>query len=160
MSIKTITQPPFIVDTYAEMDNTMPDNSIFYVKATKRLYQLTSSTFYPLNAGSLMASLMFTASVAGGVGDVVFYATDDGLITGNALFASIQSVQPFFDVADPLKALSKPVVSNSNKTITTNCKLSQQNLVTILGISVIGSTTLTNVANGTALTFLVHGVLA
>lgn len=160
MSIKTLTQPPFVVDTYAEMDNMMPNNSVFYVKSIKRLYQLITGAFYPLNSGSLNATLLFTASIAGGAGDVVFYPTTTGLVGGTALFSSIVNVQPVFDIADPLKAFSKPVVSNANKTITTNCKISQQNLVTILGISVVGSTTLANAANATALTFLVTGVLA
>lgn len=110
--------------------------------------------------GNAVVPLSFTVSVAGGTGDAVFYATDSGLVGGNALFASIQNVQPSFDVADPLKAYTKPVVSNGNKTITTNCKIMQQNLVTVLGISVVGSTTLVSVANGIALTVLIHGVLA
>lgn len=159
MSIKTITQPPFVVTTFAEMDNTMPDDSIFYVKNLKRLYQLMSGTFYPLSSGSLNATLMFIGTIAGGAGNVVFYTTDDGLIGGNALFSSVASIIPMFDVADPLKAFSKAVVSNGTKTITTNCKLTQQNLVTILGISVIGSTTLANAPDGVTLTFLVTGVL-
>lgn len=98
--------------------------------------------------------------IAGGAGNVVFYATDTGLVGGNAIFSSISKVIPTFDVADPLKAVSKPVVSNGNKTITTNCKISQQNLVTILGISVIGSTTLANAPDGTSLSFMVFGTLA
>lgn len=109
---------------------------------------------------SITVSLPFTGTVAGGAGNCVIYATDSGLVGGNALFSSIQSVVPAFDVADPLKAFSKAVVSNANKTVTINCKSSQQNLVTILGISVIGSTTLINAADSTALTFLIHGVLA
>lgn len=106
-----------------------------------------------------VVSLPFSASVAGGAGNTVFYPTDTGLVGGTALFSSIQSVEPIFDVGDPLKAFSKPVVSNANKTITIPCKISTQNLVTILGVSVIGSTTLSNAADGTALTILVHGVL-
>lgn len=160
MTIKTITQPPFVVTTYAEMDNTMPDDSIFYVKNLKRLYQLSSSVFYPLSSGSLNALLVFTGTISGGAGNIVFYATDNGLVGGNALFSSIVSIQPILDIADPLKAFSKPVVSNGTKTITTNCKISNQNLVTILGISVVGSTTLANAPDSTALTFLVTGVLA
>lgn len=108
---------------------------------------------------SPVISLAFTATVAGGAGNCVFYATADGTSTGIALFSNIQSIQPSFDVADPLKAFSKPVISNSNKTITTLCQISQQNLVTILGISVIGSTSLVAAPNATALTFLVHGTL-
>lgn len=107
---------------------------------------------------STVVSLSFTGTIAGGAGDCVVYATDSGLVGGTPIFASIRNVQPSFDVADPLKAYAKPVVSGV--TVTTNCKISQQNLVTILGISVVGSTTLANAANGTALTLLIHGVLA
>lgn len=102
-------------------------------------------------------SLPFTGTVTNG--DCIFYPTDSGLVGGNALFSSIQYITSIFDVADPLKAFSKPVVSNSNKTVTVNCKISVQNLVTILGISVIGSTTLTSAPNGTALSFLIYGTL-
>lgn len=45
MTIKTITQPPFVVDTEAEMDNTMPENSIFFCKDTHKVYELVSGSF-------------------------------------------------------------------------------------------------------------------
>lgn len=111
------------------------------------------------SAGSIV-SLPFTASVAGGAGDCIFYPTDSGLVGGVALFSSIQTVQPLFDVADPNFAYAKPVVSNANKTVTTNCKKQTFNVVTLLSTNILGSATLGVAPNGTALSFLVHGVLA
>lgn len=135
-------------------------NSAIAAGDAKFVYDATASTYMSdgMRSSSDVA-LAFTASVAGGAGNAVFYATSNGLVGGTALFSSITQVQPMFDVADPLKAFSKPVVSNGNKTITTNCKISNQNIVTILTINVIGSTTLINAPDGTALTFMVHGNL-
>lgn len=109
---------------------------------------------------STVVTLPFNGSIAGGSGDVVFYATDNGLVGGNAIFSSIQYVQPVFDSGDPNLAFSKPVVSNSNKTITVNCKKQTFNIIVLLSTNVLGSATLGSAPNGTSLTFLIHGQLA
>lgn len=110
------------------------------------------------DSAGLMACRVYTATVASG--SAVFYPTNTGAIDGAAVFSVIHMITPIYDVADPLKAFSKPVVSNENKTITVPCRMSQQNAVVVLGITVIGSTTLVNAPNGTTLTILVHGLLA
>lgn len=108
---------------------------------------------------NMKQTMLFNVQISGGAGNVVFYPTDDGTPTGVALFSSIDYVQPLIDVPDPLKAFGRPVVSNGRRTVTINVKQSQQNLVSILGISVIGSTTLANAPDGTALTVLIAGTL-
>lgn len=109
---------------------------------------------------SQVVSLPFSATTASGAGNAVFFATDSGLVGGTALFASIQSIQAVVDVADPNVAIAKPVVSNSNKTITINCQKQTFNGVTVLGISVLGSNTVANAPNGVVLSVLIHGILA
>lgn len=90
-------------------------------------------------------------------GNVVIYATDDGTATGNALFSSIEFVTVQFDTADPDAAFSKPVVSNGNKTITIACKKRTFALATVLGITVLQSSSLGNSPAGTAVTILISG---
>lgn len=106
------------------------------------------------------ASLAFSATVAGGSGNAVFYPTSNGLSGGTPLFASIQVVQPLINVPDPYKAFGLPSVSPDMKTVTTNVKINSASLVQILGINVISGFTLNNAPDGTALSFLVHGLLA
>lgn len=140
------------------------NRSIASVPATGDMtfvYDLAGTTF--MCAGvtlSTVISLPFSGSVAGGAGDCVFYPTDSGLVGGNAIFSSIQSVQAMFDVADPNCAFNKPVVSNSNKTITTNCKKQVFNIISLLSTNLVGSATLGVAPNATALSFLIHGILA
>lgn len=45
MTIITITQPPFVVDTEAEKDTSWPEGSIAYSKDTNKLYQLIGGAF-------------------------------------------------------------------------------------------------------------------
>lgn len=45
MAIKTITQPPFVVDTEAEKDITWPDKCLVYALDTNKFYQLLSGVF-------------------------------------------------------------------------------------------------------------------
>lgn len=109
---------------------------------------------------SPIVSLVFTASTAGGVGNAVFYPTSDLTVNGVALFSTIQHIQPAYDVANPNDAFGKPVVSNGNKTVTTNCQRQTFNGIVLLSTNILGSNTVANAPNGVALTFLVHGILA
>ncbi len=88
------------------------------------VYDSVGATFMCTGAtiSSNVVSLAFTVSTSGGAGNAVFFATDNGLVGGNALFVSIQSIQPLFDIGDPTTAFSKAVVSNGNKTITIPCR--------------------------------------
>lgn len=123
------------------------------------VYDLGGATYMCDGATlSSIVSLPFTGTVT--TGNCVIFITDSGLVGGNALFVSIQNIQPSFDVANPNDAFSKPVVSNSNKTLTTNCQRQTFTGVTVVGINVLGSVGLGNTPNGTALSFLVHGILA
>lgn len=125
------------------------------------MYDSSGATFMCTSmTQSTTVALPFTASTAGGAGNAVFYATDSGLVGGNALFSSIQYIQPMFTVANPNDAFSLPVVSNANKTITTNCQRQTFTGVTILGINAVGTNIVGNAPNGVALSFLVRGVLA
>lgn len=103
---------------------------------------------------------VFTATVAGGAGDAVFYATDTGLVGGTALFSSILAINARFDSGNPNLGNDKPVVSNGNKTVTIACKQQTFSGVTVLGINVLGSNTVGVAPNGTALTITVTGILA
>lgn len=131
------------------------------------IYDATNSTF--MCDGEVTSNITCRAYngklTAGGAGNVVFYATDSGLVGGNATFASIIAVIPMFDVANPNDSWNKSVITNSNKTITTNCKRNTFNGITLsLGIlgtyNVIENVSLNNVPDGVALSFLVFGVLA
>lgn len=106
--------------------------------------------------GQLISSKIFTISTAGGGGNAVFYATDDATSTGIKLFNSIIGIQPLFDVADPSLAFSKPVVSNSGRTITINCKKTTS--VNLLATDLL-TTTIGNAPNGVSLTVLITGIL-
>lgn len=64
MTVKTITQPPFVVDTEAEMDNTMPENSIFFTKDTKKLYELVGGSFV-LMFGATRSQSSITRAING-----------------------------------------------------------------------------------------------
>ena len=120
---------------------------------------LTDGDFLFVGDITLQTMVSFPGKlVAGGAGDVVFYATDDGLVGGDALFSSIVGVIPILDVADPLVSISKPVVSNGTKTITTNIKTSQT--TSVLGISVLSADAPANAPNGTSVSFLITGILA
>lgn len=91
MSIQTITQPPFIIDTEIEKDTSWPDNSVVYVKATNMTYYLKSGVFYNLvdtmtngiprlwlNAirEATVKEYLATGTVAGGAGIVSFSLVD------------------------------------------------------------------------------------
>lgn len=109
---------------------------------------------------SPVVSLPYSAVTASGAGNAVFFSTDSGLVGGNAIFVTIQHIQASLDVADPNVAFGKPVVSNSNKTVTTNVQKQTFNGITLLSTNIIGSNTIAAAPNGVALTFLVHGILA
>lgn len=153
VSTKNITT---ITHTGASLNRSIP--TILATGDMNFVYDAGGSTYMCDGVSTLsqVVTLPFTATTAGGAGNAVFFPTDTGLVGGNALFASIQRVQPLFDVADPLNAFAKPVISNANKTITTNCQ--KLNTVTLLSTLLTLSTT-SNSPNGVVLSFLVSGIL-
>lgn len=102
----------------------------------------------------------YPATTAGGVGNAVFYATDTGLSTGNALYAQIDFVIAFPTIANPNIACGKWTQSTDLKTITIPCMTQIFTGITVVGINVLGSVAVGTTANGVAITALVQGKLA
>lgn len=86
-------------------------------------------------------------TINGGTGTI--YLTDNGLIGGNALFPNeILYVNIYGNDPNNTFGLGH-AISNSNKTLTLTVNSRSFATVTVLGISVLGSTTLTAAPNGT-----------
>lgn len=126
------------------------------------MYDLGGLTFMfnGIMATSPIVSLPFAASVAGGAGNAVFYPTSDLTSGGTALFASIDFINAKFDDGDPNFGSAKPVVSNSNKTVTIACKKQTFTGISLLSTNILGSVAVAAAPNATALSVLVTGKLA
>lgn len=109
---------------------------------------------------SNMVTLTFSATVAGGAGNAVCYATDSGLIGGVGLFAYVDDAWGRYLIANPDYAVQDPVVTNSNKTVTTYVATRTVPILTVLGLNVSGVATLTAAVNGTVIKVSVRGRLA
>lgn len=114
--------------------------------------RLTSSTsprrvYYNNTAQATSTEVMFSTTTSSGT--AVMYLTTDGTPTGPALCPNtIQHVNVFVDDASNTYGLSK-TMSNSNKTLTVTANVRSFSSTTILGISVLGSSSLGAAANGT-----------
>lgn len=153
MSISTITQPPFLVTTFSELDVSWPDGSFGFVSLTNVIYRLSSGVWMAIKSNYLFKPY----SVSTTSGSAIIYLTDDGLITGNALFSSIDYVHLDFILNDPNLGKSY-TITNSNKTLTITAVKQTFTGVVVLGVNVLGSVTIPAAANGTALTVLVQGI--
>lgn len=87
-------------------------------------------------------------------GNVIFYLTDNGLISGNALFTNVTYVNPFVNNSANNYTYSW-TLSVDKKTLTVNAKISSQTAVALIGLTVVGLPS--NVANGTTVYVLVKG---
>lgn len=96
----------------------------------------------------------YTATISSGT--AVIYLTDDGLVTGNALFSTIDYVHLDFLLNDPNFGKSY-AITNSNKTLTITAVKQAFTGVTVLGINVVGSIAINAAVNGTQLSVLVQG---
>lgn len=83
------------------------------------------------------------------------YLTDDGTITGNALYTTLTSVSI---TANNLSTIPTTSFSLSGVTLTASMSQPTFNGVTVLGISVLGSMTIAAVPNGTSIKIIVQGV--
>lgn len=84
-------------------------------------------------------------------GTLVVYMTDDGTITGNALFPN-EILYTSIVTTDPSNVFGLGyVISNSNKTLTITANKQTFSGVTVVGVSVLGSVSLSAAPNGTAI---------
>lgn len=96
----------------------------------------------------------YTATISSGV--AVIYLTDDGLVTGNALFSTVDYVHLDFTSNDPNFGKSY-AITNSNKTLTITAVKQAFTGITLLSTPILGSVALAAAANGTTLSVLVQG---
>lgn len=100
------------------------------------------------------------AVVSGGLGIATVYLTDNGLITGKALYKSIKFVHANFVSNDPNLGRSLSL-SGDLKTLTiTAVKQTFTGIVILTSINVLGSVTLGPAPDGTTLNVLVQGTNA
>lgn len=153
--ISTITQPPFIVDTVAEMDILWPSGSFVFCQSNNCIYELKSGAFVLVGSNYLYKSYDITTTS----GISTIYLTIDGTSTGNPLFTSIDYIHIDFITNDPNLGKSF-ALTNSNKTLTITAVKQAFSGVSVLGINVLGSVTIPAAPNGTALKVLVQGTPA
>lgn len=134
MTVNTITQPPFIVDTEVEKSTSWPEGAIVFVRATNMLYYLKSGVYYNLvdtlsNSiprtwingvrKTLVKQFLATGTVAGGAGNVTFNLTDDGTATGNAIFTNVYQESANFWINSQISFnFSSYTLSGDKKTLT------------------------------------------
>lgn len=104
-------------------------------------------------------TIKLIASVSGGSGIATCYASDNSLSNGAKLFKEIRMINVSFDNGDPDYANIPPIIDNDGKTISIRCKRRVSNVLSILGNSVIGSFSLNDAPNDTAITVYVTGIL-
>lgn len=155
MSIGTITQAPFIVNTISEIDPTWSDGSFVFCQSNNCIYQMKSGSFISINGNYLIKPYSITTT--NGVSTI--YLTSDGTINGTALFSTIDYIHVDFVTNDPNLGKSF-TLTNSNKTLTVNAVKQAFAGVTVLGVNVVGSISIPVAPNGTALTVLVQGMPA
>ncbi len=92
-------------------------------------------------------TMMFATTTTSGV--AIMYLTTDGSSTGTSTCpTNIEHVDVFIDDASNTYGLSK-AITNSNKTLTVTANVRSFSSTTILGITVLGTSTLTPATNGT-----------
>ncbi len=96
-----------------------------------------------------------TGTVTSGV--ATFYITDNNLSTGNALFANVYYVNAGILDDSANYAWGTYTLAANKKSITMSAKKQAFAGVTVLGISVLGSVSFTNVPNGTTVYLIVIG---
>lgn len=103
-------------------------------------------------ATSTVKRLTFNGTTTSG--SATFYLTDDGTVTGNALCTTVNHTNVIMN--DPSNNFGVGyAITNSNKTLTVTANTRSFTSTTILGISVLGASSLTATANGTPLSVLV-----
>lgn len=153
MSIRTITQPAFIVDTFAEMDITWPDGCFVFCQSNNCIYQLKSGIYGAVSNNYLIKTYSITTTG----GTKVIYLTDDGLIGGNPLFSSIDYIHIDHVNNDPNFGKSYTL---SGVTLTITAVKQIFTGIVLLSTNILGSVAISPVVNGTALTVLVQGIAA
>lgn len=153
MSIRTITQPAFIVDLATEMDITWPDGSFVFCQSNNCIYQLKSGVFATISNNYLIKTYSITTTG----GTKVIYLTDNGLVGGNPLFSSIDYIHLDYINNDPNFGKSYTL---SGVTLTITAVKQAFTGVTLLSTNILGSVAINAAANGTALTVLVQGTAA
>lgn len=89
-------------------------------------------------------------------GVATFYLTDDRTATGTPLFTEQPMCTFYFD--DPTADIGVSAsLSADFITLTVTMKKQNLNIVTVLGINVVGSITMVNVANGTVINVYAEG---
>lgn len=89
MTVQTISQPPFVVDSESERNSSWPDNSFVFCKDTGKLYQLEAGVWVLMNnkINYVAGTITRPAATASGTqvitigfnpGYVMFSAVDDG----------------------------------------------------------------------------------
>lgn len=153
MSIRTITQPAFIVDIPSEIDILWPDGSFVFCQSNNCIYQLKSGAYSAVSNNYLVKSYSITTTG----GTKVIYLTDSGLIGGNPLFSSIDYIHIDHVNNDPNFGKSYTLVG---VTLTITAVKQAFTGITLLSTNILGSVAINAAVNGTALTVLVQGIAA
>lgn len=129
-------------------------NGIFFPSLSKAEIQTLIATSTPAywHNGASQASwkhLTFATTTTGG--QAVVYLTDNGQANGNALCTSApKHINVIANDSGNTFGLGY-AVTNSNKTLTVTANVRSFTSTTVLGITVLGSSTLTAAPNGTAI---------
>lgn len=114
----------------------------------------TSTWSLVISSKATKIFLPYTATTTAGT--AIIYLTDTGLVTGKALFLSVDYVHLDFILNDPNLGKSY-VLSSDLKTLTITAVKQSFTGITVLGINVIGSVAIAAAATGTILSVLVQG---
>lgn len=100
-----------------------------------------------------MKTETFAATVTS-AGNAIVYLTDNGLVSGNALYTNVNYVLPLVNDSN-VNYTYGYTVSGDKKTLTVNVKSTPAISIALLSLTLLGVPA--NAANGTALTILVVG---
>lgn len=159
VSSKEITNVTFSGGTLSSTPNTLKAKQpmMFVYEDTSATWWLTangSDTTLINTVASLYRGKPFNVTTTSG--SVVVYLTDTGLITGNALFSSIDYVHLDFLNNDPNFGKSYTL---SGVTLTISAVKQAFSGITLLSTNVLGSVTIAAAVTGTQLSCLVVGKL-
>lgn len=145
------------ITTFEELTATLTDIVLDYANNTQS-YGLTADDLIWVTASHIPESEMplvkiFSGTVAGGAGDIVFDISSGG----DAQFSEIEGVVVYTEDVSSDWLFGTRTVAGDLKSVTVNMKRQQFSGITVVGIPVLGSVAINNAPNGTAAKLIVMG---
>lgn len=126
-----------------------------YFSGTYALDTLTG-IIWAIPVDELLLALPYKETFSNGLGTKAIYLTDDRTASGMALFTSAAQIVPIININDPAGVYGRGwTISGDLKTLTVSATKQVPSGVTLLGVNVLTTLTLSAAPNGTEFTVIV-----